>query len=145
MDPAYLELVTATLRDSGVSLDRGLSDREISDTENLYGFVFPPDLRDLLEFALPVGEQFPNWRNGPEQKLRERLAWPADGICFDVEHNAFWLPSWGPRPETLDAAVAVTRTALAAVPVLIPVYSHRYIPAEPMVAGNPVYSVYQTD
>lgn len=30
-------------------------------------------------------------------------------------------------------------------PRLIPVYGHRYLPAFPSEAGNPVYSVYQTD
>jgi hypothetical protein len=28
---------------------------------------------------------------------------------------------------------------------MIPVYSHRYLPAEPCEAGNPVFSIYQTD
>jgi hypothetical protein len=28
---------------------------------------------------------------------------------------------------------------------MIPVYSHRYLPAEPCEAGNPVLSIYQTD
>ncbi len=140
-----MESVAATLRDRGVLLERGLSSQEISATEDRFGFVFPPDLKTLLQFALPVGEHFPNWRNGPEEKLRERLAWPSEGLCFDVEHNVFWLPSWGPKPEGLNDALSVARTAVAAAPVLIPVYSHRYIPAEPTSAGNPVYSVYQTD
>jgi hypothetical protein len=31
------------------------------------------------------------------------------------------------------------------VPRLVPVFSHRYLPAEPHLSGNPVLSVYQTD
>jgi hypothetical protein len=30
-------------------------------------------------------------------------------------------------------------------PRLIPIFGHRYLPAEPEIAGNPVFSVYQTD
>lgn len=145
MDSAYLESVAATLRERGVTVEAGLSSLEISATEARFGFVFPEDLRELLGFMLPVGNQFPDWRDGSEKILRERLGSPADGLCFDVEHNGFWLPSWGPRPEKLQDAFAVTRKAVAAAPALIPVYSHRYIPAEPVDSGNPVYSVYQTD
>lgn len=29
--------------------------------------------------------------------------------------------------------------------MLVPVYGHRYIPAQPHESGNPVVSVYQTD
>jgi hypothetical protein len=31
------------------------------------------------------------------------------------------------------------------VPVLIPVFSHRYLLASPCEANNPIFSVYQTD
>jgi hypothetical protein len=145
MDFAYLESVAATLRCRGVTVEPGLSGLEISAAEVLFGFAFPQDLRELLKFMLPVGDQFPDWRDGSENILRERLGWPADGHCFDVEHNGLWLSSWGPKPENLQDAFAVARRAVAAAPALIPVYSHRYIPAEPVDSGNPVYSVHQTD
>jgi hypothetical protein len=34
---------------------------------------------------------------------------------------------------------------VADAPVLIPVCSHRYLPASPPQAGNPVFSVHQSD
>lgn len=34
---------------------------------------------------------------------------------------------------------------VAAAPRLLPIYSHRYLLAEPCRAGNPVFSVYQSD
>lgn len=37
------------------------------------------------------------------------------------------------------------RRNVAKEPLLIPLYRHRYLPAEPHAAGNPVLSVYQTD
>jgi hypothetical protein len=41
--------------------------------------------------------------------------------------------------------LAVARAAVEAAPRLIPVFAHRYLPAEPEDAGNPVFSVHQTD
>ena len=49
------------------------------------------------------------------------------------------------KPESLDDAVAVACEAYGRAPTLIPIFSHRYLPATPCEAGNPVFSVYQTD
>jgi hypothetical protein len=70
---------------------------------------------------------------------------PFDGVWFDVEHNAFWSPEWGTKPEILDARREVVRLAVLDAPRLIPVFGHRYIPSHPCSAGNPVFSVHQTD
>jgi hypothetical protein len=123
----------------------GLTAQEFAHAERLIGARFPPDLRLLLSIGLPVGECFPNWRDLDSPYLLDRLMWPHDGIRFDIEHNVFWLPSWGARPADLEEALAVATDALKHVPVLIPVYAHRYLPAEPCLAGNPVISAYQTD
>ncbi len=64
---------------------------------------------------------------------------------FDVEANTFWYPQWGQRPTELRAALAIAREQLVQVPALVPVYSHRYISTEPPQAGNPVFSIVQTD
>jgi hypothetical protein len=64
---------------------------------------------------------------------------------FDIEHNAFWWPAWGARPTALADAFAVAAARVSEAPRLIPVYRHRYLPAEPCAAGNPVLSVYQMD
>jgi hypothetical protein len=128
-----------------VTFEAGLSDNEVEAIESRFGFCFPPDLRAFLQTALPVGEQFPNWRTGSDKSLQEWLDRPEAGICFDVEHNAFWLPEWGPRPASGDEALRICRAQVWIAPRLIPIYSHRFIPAEPTAAGNPVISVHQTD
>lgn len=143
--PAYLEAVVNVLHERGIECARGLTDAEISAAESENGFHFPPDLRSLLEHAMPVGDQFPNWREPGSDSMRSRLDFPADGICFDIEHNDFWLPEWSKRPMGLEAAYSIAREAVRAAPFLIPVYSHRYMPASPCEAGNPVLSVYQAD
>ena len=81
----------------------------------------------------------------PSGLIQDQLAWPADGMCFDIEHNAFWLPAWGPKPDSLEEAAARARHAVRVAPFLIPICGHRYLPAEPCESGNPVFSVHQTD
>ena len=135
------------LRQHGVILVDGLTNAEVSKVESTFGFRFPPDLRELLQSALPVSPspKFPNWRDWSEASLRARIDWPAEGICFDIEHNDFWWEEWGLKPEDLNEAFEVARREIAKAPKLIPIFSHRYIPDEPHLAGNPVFSVHQTD
>jgi hypothetical protein len=128
-----------------IAFESGLSDDEFIAIEARFKFVFPSDLRILLSAALPVSPGFPDWRSAPAEELDRILDWPADGICFDIERNGFWLESWGPRPMDLDAAIAVAREHIADAPTLIPIYGHRYLPGEPAEPGNPVFSAYQTD
>jgi len=144
MTAANWDAELALLRESGARLDPGLSPTELAAAERHYGFRFPPDLRALLSAALPVGD-FPDWRSIGSPELDGMLRWPLEGIQFDIEHSGFWWPTWGPRPVTLEEAFAVAEREIAAAPLLIPVYSHRYLPAEPCESGNPVMSVYQTD
>ena len=133
------------LQETGAALEPGLSSAELTAAERVLGAAFPPDLAEFLKVALPVGAQYPNWRAPETPEIAQVLAWPFDGIAFDIEHNAFWWPAWGERPSQLTDAFAVARRHIAAAPRLIPVFGHRYLPAFPSEAGNPVFSVYQTD
>jgi hypothetical protein len=117
---------------------------ELARVEETFGFTFNPDHRVLLSAGLPVGERWPDWRDGDPRALRKRLAAPIAGVLFDVEENDFWWPQWGPRPTHKAAAVATARRELERVPRLVPVYGHRYAPALPE-PDLPVLSVVQTD
>ncbi|MFI5736320.1 hypothetical protein ACIA49_39765 [Kribbella sp. NPDC051587] len=123
----------------------GLTDAEFSRIEDEFGFGFADDHRAFLAAGLPVGSGFPNWRDGDRETLRSQLAWPVDGTLFDVEHNAFWHDTWGGRPTDLAEALTIARERLADVPVMVPVYVHRYLPAGRGTYGHPVLSMYQTD
>jgi hypothetical protein len=131
--------------DHRVEFDAGLTNEEVQACEHRFGFRFPPDLRQFLQTALPSGPQFPDWRSGDERALREWLDQPRQGVLFDVEHNGFWLDEWGERPESLDDAAAIASDQVLSAPRLIPICSHRMMPDEPHLAGNPVLSVWQTD
>ncbi|MFF0479383.1 hypothetical protein [Streptomyces sp. NPDC004284] len=124
----------------------GLTERELDAIETRFGFTFAADHRVFLSAGLPHGSsRWPDWRNGDPEELAGRLAWPVDGVLFDVEHNVFWHPAWPPRPTETSEALRVARTELESVPQLVPVYGHRYLPGTAGEHGHPVLSVYQTD
>jgi hypothetical protein len=133
------------LHEHRVELAAGLTEAQLSAAELHHSFKFPPDLRDFLSAVLPVGDGFPDWRAPDSDELRGRFAWPLDGLLFDVEKNHFWWPEWGRRPDADGEALALVRARFPQLPRLVPVYTHRYIPADPSEAGNPIFSVYQTD
>jgi len=121
----------------------GLAEQELSTIEHEFGFTFAPDHRACLAAGVPSGRGWPDWRSPDRVALRERLAWPVEGVIFDVMENKFWYEGWGPRPDLPPAAMAVAKSYLVTAPRMIPVYSHRYLPAA--IDGHPVLSVYQTD
>jgi hypothetical protein len=89
--------------------------------------------------------KWPNWRDAEDSHLRKRLDRPLDGILFDVAHNDFWLESWGFKPVDTLEALKVAESNVRGAPVLIPIYANRFLPADPSLVGNPVFSVEQTD
>jgi hypothetical protein len=123
----------------------GLTEPELAGIEQEFGFSFADDHRAFLAAGLPFGRGWPDWRDGDREQLRERLAMPVEGVLFDVAENGFWYEGWGPQPADVTDAVAVARRLLMTVPRLIPVYSHRYLPAGRGTSGHPVLSVMQTD
>lgn len=144
MDVDIAEVVRRLER-AQVNLEDGLSEQELRAIEDRFGLSFNPAHRMLLAATLPVGEGWLDWRHGAVDVLRRRLDWPVDGIIFDVHNNGFWPRSWGPRPTISSDAERVARQHMARVPLLIPVYSHRYAPAAPAPGSSPVFSVYQSD
>ncbi|ALO10979.1 hypothetical protein AQF52_5385 [Streptomyces venezuelae] len=124
----------------------GLTEQELDAIETRFGFTFSADHRVFLAAGLPHGSsRWPDWRNGDPEDLAERLAWPVEGVLFDVKNNVFWHPAWPPRPAETSEALRVARTELESVPQLVPVYAHRYLPGTTGEHGHPVLSVYQTD
>lgn len=136
------------LKQKGILFEKGLTSDEINKIESIYDINFPPDLKEFLSIALPISNDFINWRDMSESNIRnikDRLNWPLEGMIFDIENNEFWYSKWGIKPMDLEEKIMVCRTEMDEVPKLIPICSHRYIPSEPQEAGNPIFSVYQTD
>jgi hypothetical protein len=146
-DPAALGVTAARLlAEAGkFPIRPGLTGAELDAVEAEFAFSFADDHRAFLAAGLPYGRSWPDWRDGDRAALRERLAWPVEGVLFDVVQNEFWYDGWGPRPADEDDAVAIARGQLVTAPRMVPVYSHRYLPAGRGTSGHPVLSIYQTD
>ncbi|MFF4594935.1 hypothetical protein [Amycolatopsis sp. NPDC001319] len=140
-----LEEARALQERLGEPLRPGLSPTELDDVESQFGFRFSLDHRVFLTAGVPVGDRWPDWLHGNPDHLRKRLDWPVDGLLYAIEHNGFWHDSWGARPRVMSNALACARRLLAAVPQLVPVCGHRYLPGVAGEAGYPVLSVYQAD
>jgi hypothetical protein len=143
------------MKERGIVFEPGLTDAEVLAAEQKYGFRFPPDLRIFLQVALPVEElnygrknsPFPDWRsNKPEdvKYIRYRLSWTKITLSSDAAH-CWSTDTWAENIEKIRAAVASVKAELKDAPFLIPVYAHRFIPATPHRAGNPVFSMYGID
>jgi hypothetical protein len=124
-------------------LSPGLTDAEFARLEDEFAFHFADDHRAFLAAGVPSGRGWPDWRGTDRDALRDRLAAPVEGVLFDVAQNDFWYGGWGPQPARNEEAVATARRYLLTAPRMIPLYSHRYLPAG--LSDHPVLSIYQTD
>jgi hypothetical protein len=120
----------------------GYSPDELDAAQDRYGLRFPPDLVELLLDRRPVDGW--DWRTD-DADIRWALDHPLDGLLFDLEHNNLWWREWGERPASAGERAEVVTAIVKAAPPLIPLIAHRYIPAAPHEAGNPVFSVMQSD
>jgi len=150
MTEDQVNYIINTLGKVGIQFDKGLTDAEIGQIEDEFKVNFPPDLKLFLQTALPISQNFVNWRQGlgfeqEAAKIMSRIDWPLNGMLFDVKSNGFWIDSWGLMPESIDDRISIAKTAYQEYEKLIPIYSHRYIPSLPNENDNPVFSVYQMD
>ncbi|MGI8688255.1 MAG: hypothetical protein ACR2M3_06710 [Thermomicrobiales bacterium] len=158
MNDAYWDAVVDRLRGiRGIEREPGLTDKEVDAIERRCSFQFPPDLLMFLQRIYPLGRpipdnphvimaggSFPDWRNAPGNYLEQRFEAVLNGIFFDIEHG-FWNSAWGAKPADVADACDIARRELAKAPALIPLFAHRFMPNEPLLAGNPVFSFHQTD
>ncbi len=126
---------------SEMTWTRGYTAPELERAQSRFSLTFPSELIELLLDRRPVGGT--DWNN--EEMVRSQLAWPFEGLLFDVEGNGLWWPEWGDRPAKEEDRAEVFRAVRRRAPKLIPIFGHRYLPATPCRAGNPVFSVYQSD
>lgn len=150
MNKQQTEEIIQILISKDVKFESGLTDDETLKIELAFDVKFPPDYKLFLQTALPISENFVNWRQGLHSKaisdkIFSTLAWPLDGLLFDIESNNFWVDTWGNMPNSYDEKVLIAKQHYTSYPRLIPIYSHRYIPSQPDENGNPIFSVYQMD
>lgn len=120
----------------------GYTSDELDAAQERYRLRFPPDLMELLLDRRPVDGL--DWRTD-DAAIRRAMEHPLDGLLFDLEHNNLWWPEWGERLPSAEERAAVVTAVVNDAPRLVPLIAHRYIPEEPPEAGNPVFSVMQSD
>lgn len=127
----------------GLDLSPGLTNQEISAVESSIGFLFPLDLRSILQTGLPVGTKFPDWRSGSTRNsLLLLFNRPLLHVSKLVVRNGFWVDSWGTRPGSDAEALSLVNKFMEFAPVLVPVYENFYVPStDPNLAGNPVFRI----
>ena len=125
-----------------VELAPGLTAAELRAAEEAFGVALPPDFRSLLGAFVPIGERWANWRD-PEAELAHMHDWVRKAADFDVRHCEYWHPTWGEQPADAEEATAAAEESLKNAPPLLRIYAHRFLPALPGEAGNPVISMYQ--
>ncbi|MDL2225136.1 hypothetical protein LJC20_02875 [Eubacteriales bacterium OttesenSCG-928-M02] len=146
-----IKRIISLYEEKKIKVGPGLSNAQIQQAEDFYDIVFPPDIRQLIQAIKPEkgsAMNFPDWDDFSQKNIdtiQDQLNWPINGALFDVEHNNFWLKSWGERPAALEEQLIIADKQMRLVPKLIPITGHRYISSNPNECGNPVYSVYQMD
>lgn len=120
----------------------GYTRSELDAAQDRFSLRFPPDLVELLLDRRP--SEGWDWR-ADDAGIRRALEFPLKGLLYDLQHNALWWPEWGEKPASADEQAEVLTAVVKAAPRLIPLIAHRYIPEEPHEAGNPVFSVMQSD
>jgi hypothetical protein len=164
MDLQLIRELVERMRGWGIIFDKGLSNSEIEQIESENNFRFPEDLRALLQCALPlwepnydrsglyVVERFPNWRTHASLIMRQSRRYLLEGLrdtvkyCYETNQTQkCWLEPWGVQPVHVSEALSILDSQFATAPVLIPVYVHRFIPGDPLTAGNPIFSVAGVD
>lgn len=123
----------------------GYSLQELGFIQATWRLRFPPDLIELLRVRRPLIPGGFDWLDSPKREIQRVLAWPFEGLLFDVRECGIWREEWGEKPVSPKDQADRLRQVVAEAPKLIPLFGHRYLPDTPFESGNPVLSVYQSD
>jgi hypothetical protein len=166
MNTELYDMLIDRLKVVGVSFDPGLTDVEVDQAEEAGHFRFPPDLREFLQRGVPgryarrvaggdrsQSRDFPNWRKQPDKILTRSQKRLIDGLraslldSYQPDYKAavYWPEAWGERPAKLSSARSILDSKWHKAPRLLPIWGHRYLPADPAEAGNPVFSIMGVD
>jgi hypothetical protein len=61
-EPARIRDIEQYLLGRGTQFEPGLSDTEVDEIQQRFGFTFPPDFREFLQLMVPIGRPFIDWR-----------------------------------------------------------------------------------
>lgn len=135
----------AIMKKAGISFCDGLTGDELIAIHRIYGITFPAKVRQFMTNALPISKGFYNWRDtNPSnvEHIKRSIETPVLELLEEYQ-SIPWNPNWGTKP--VDAELpSFFREKLASSAMLIPFYSHRYIPMID-VDDPPVLSITGSD
>jgi len=123
----------------------GLPEKTVAAIEKELGFPWPDDYRYLFQNVSDPGGVLFRWEDEGGKSYAAIIQRVLEGIEFDVQMNNLWMRRWHERPRYLPDALAIVRNDFPSWPKLLPIYGHRFLAAQPNRAGNPVFSIVQTD
>ena len=120
------------LKQAGVRFADGMTARELDRAEGCFGFRFPAEIREFLMLAVPVGEEFFDYRDCSEENQKRFAAfqeWMEGNFRFDLENcREFLLELVGQKlgfvedgPGFDEAVMGYWKESVR----LIPFYAHR--------------------
>ncbi|MBP3388064.1 MAG: hypothetical protein J6L23_05950 [Clostridia bacterium] len=153
-----------SLESVGVKFEKGLCERDFKRIKEIYGITFPEVWKRFYKAGLPVSIKkdekklsspmpFPIWNDYSEEnveriktKMKKPYEWLKSDVLTSFDSNKpFWLKDWGTLPETKEEAAIRFDELIKTAPVLIPVYSHRYVPMLENIIDPPVISTVGID
>lgn len=129
----------------GIEYEKGLLPEEINKIEQIYGIIFPEDLKNMYMNFLPISKGFYLWRDfsysniGYIKSMLEKPFKEIENEIDDIE----WSDNWGGEPLEKDKNEKIKKE-LKSAPKLIPIYFHRYAVSGKMET-SPIFSVHGTD
>ncbi len=141
----------------------GMTDEQIDQVQEKYSITFTPEHREFLRILHTIDRKakvyeddaieegsfveqpfFRNWLED-EEDIRWALKAVHDYISEDITRSAFWLNSWGAKPDTAEERIRIFNELYAKAPKLVPVHAHRYQVADLSLEKRPVLSILGTD
>ena len=138
--------IISRLKSKGIVFEKGLSQEEIYSIYKIYNIKFPKSLEIFLKTALPVSNGFYNWRDFSIiniKYIKQMLCYPQNYIR-KMTDEVEWNIDWGIEPKEYRVRNESVIERLSKAPVLIPIFSHRYIPIIDE-ENPPIISVHGTD
>jgi len=144
----------------------GISEDQLNQIQEKWHIVFPAGysrflrtlhtvdrpLIGIMPFSEESGQTFHiPWSKPPlfnwladERELADSFQWPLEHVFFANEYRDGWLPSWGPKPHTLEAQNERIRELVRNGPQLIPIADEKYLLIVNDEVGQPVVSINPT-
>lgn len=119
------------LKKNEIIISDGLTPNEINQIRDIYNLEFPNSLKSFFLTALPISRGFYNWRDFSDCNIsfiKEAINYPIKDI-YDRADEVYWCEDWGAEPSNKQEFIKRVRQKLQKAPRLIPIFSHRYIPA----------------